>query len=136
MAAGAVPLRGRLAVAGGLLCRQGLLHGLLDQGLHVGGWRRGRRLWDSGLPCRRGLALLAEGVEEGLPLPGLVEDILHPWYQVLDATGQLCIRHVSHGVEDFEFAHAESQAATGGRLGHLPAVGAGEAVLAGVLCGG
>jgi hypothetical protein len=30
--------RGRLAEARRLLGRQGLLHGLLDQGLHVGGW--------------------------------------------------------------------------------------------------
>jgi hypothetical protein len=43
----------------------------------------------------------------GLPLPCLVEQILDPGHQVLHTTGQLCISHVSHGVEDFEFAHAQ-----------------------------
>ncbi len=65
--------RGCLAEARRLLGRQGLLDGLLDQGLHVGGWRCGRRLWDSGLPCGRGLARLAEEVKVGLPLLCLVE---------------------------------------------------------------
>src|SRR5215471_6424287 len=61
---------GCLAGAGGLLGRQGLLHGLLDEGLRVGGWCEGLRLWGSGWPCERGLALLAAEVKVGLPLPG------------------------------------------------------------------
>ncbi len=65
----------RLAGAGGRLGRQGLLHGLLDAGLQVGGWRGGR-LWDSGRPCRRGRTLLAEEVKVGVPLSCLVDDIL------------------------------------------------------------
>src|SRR5262249_29727040 len=35
---GSRAVTGRRTVAGGLLCRQGLLHGLLDQGVYVGGW--------------------------------------------------------------------------------------------------
>ena len=67
----------------------------------------GQRRWASVLPCGRGLTLLAEEVQVGLPLPGLVEDILHLGHEVLHAAGEPCISHVSHAVEDFEFAHAQ-----------------------------
>ena len=86
--------------------------------------------------CGRGLALLAEGVEVGLPLPCLVEHILDPGHQVLHAAGQLRIAHVAHRVEDFDIAHAEPQATAGRGFVDVPAVGAGEPLLAGVLCGG
>ena len=55
---------------------------------------------------------------------------------MLDAARQFGVGHVPHGIEDFQIAHAQPQATAGRGLGHLPAVGAGEAVLAGVLCGG
>jgi hypothetical protein len=99
-----VPCRfgGRLASAGGLLCRQGLLHGLLEQGLQV---CRDARRRDGGRGRRRhrrlgghGFALLAEGIKVGLPLPGLVEHILNPWHQVLHAAGQLGVGHVPQRV--------------------------------------
>ena len=73
-----------------------LLHRLLEQGLQVDGWggrlgcRGGRSCWSR----VRGRALLAEGVEQGLPLPCLVEEILDPRDQVLHAAGQLGVAHV------------------------------------------
>ena len=63
-------------------------------------------------------------------------DILHPGHQVLHAAGQFGVGHVAHRVEDFQIADAQSEAATGRGLVHVPAVGAGEALLAGVLSGG
>jgi len=99
---------GRLAVG---LRGQGLLHGLLEQGLHVGGYagrRQGgyRRLrWGSGRRFGRH-ALLAQGFELGLPLPRLVEEVLHPGDEVLHAVGQLGVTHIAHGVHDFELTDA------------------------------
>jgi hypothetical protein len=88
--------------------RQGLLHGLLHERLQVGGWRGGRRLWDSGRPCGGGLALLAEGVKVGLSLPCLIEHILHPWHEVLYAAAQLRVADVPHRVHEFYLAYAKS----------------------------
>ena len=83
---------------------QGLLHRLLNQGLQVG--RRAHRRDGGGgggtAACpAAAVALLAERVELGLPLPGLVDEILHPGRQVLHAARQLGIGHVSHGVHKF-----------------------------------
>jgi hypothetical protein len=55
-----------------------LLHRLLEQGLQVDGWggrlgcRGGRSCWGR----LRRLALLAQGVEQRLPLPRLVQNVL------------------------------------------------------------
>ena len=106
-ALGAVPLAGGVPVARGVRGER-LLHRLLEQGLQVG-----RDAGPGGLAAPgarggvRGFALLAEGVEQRLPLPRLVEEVLDPWHQVLHAAGQLGVADVPHGVEDFELAYAQ-----------------------------
>ena len=72
----------------------------------------------------------------GLPLPRLVQDVLHPWHQVLHTAGQLRVADIPHRVHKFYVSYAQSQTTARGRLSDLPAVGTGEAVLAQVLCGG
>src|SRR5712691_1134617 len=100
--AAAVPLLGgaggggRSGGAGGL-CGEGVLHRLLEERLQVsmGAWGLGIwRDWRSRGRVRR-VALLAEGVEQNLPLPGLVKYILYPWHEVLYAAGQLGITHIA-----------------------------------------
>src|SRR5262249_38197555 len=93
-----VALDRRLAMAGRLWCRQGLLHRLRARGLQGGGWPGGGRRWDGALPCARGRTRLAEEVEVGVPLACLVRASLDLWPQVLHTTGPLGIGDVSQGV--------------------------------------
>ena len=132
-----VPLAGGLAGAGGLLGRQGLLHGLLDAG------PAGRRVaWrDGGCGTAVGPADAASrcwrrSVKVGLPLPCLVEHILHPRHQVLHAAGEFRVAHVPHRVHEFDLTHAQPQATAGRGFVDVPAVRAGEPLLAGVLAAG
>ena len=68
----------------------------------------GRQLWTSGLPCVRDLALLTERVEVALPLPRLVEHIVHPRNEVLHAAGECCVADVPHRVYEFDLTYAQS----------------------------
>ena len=70
-----------------------------------------------------------------MPLPCLVEEILDPRDQMLHATGEFR-RHIPHRVHELDLTHAQPQTTSGRGFADVPAVGAREPLLAGVLHGG
>ena len=95
VAAGAWPLAGVWPVLAGCWAARACCTACWIRACRsAGAW--GTAAVEQRLPCGRGLALLAEEVKVGLPLPCLVEHILHPGHEVLHAAGQLRVADVPH----------------------------------------